>query len=185
MRTIVTIAMVVLLTTPCLAVESDTKADEAKTLSSQPSIIFADQELEKAKGVIDELKAQLADRERIISTSLSASAREATAARFDADKGKTEIDRLHKEIDHLNGMLAAKNEELSPAKVAGEELVEDVLGPITVSKVNSGKMFVTVPANVDLKADTRFLGAVIEKKRAADKVVYVLDASKLANKGKN
>ena len=252
MRTIVTIAMVLLLTAPCLAVESGTQVDEAKLLSSPCQIIFADQDLENASRVIEELKAQLADRERIISMLLSASAREASAARTDAekekaakealkaelaaakaeidvnkkqvlvvkagneqtlrkaaelkvalekerkladgelagaksnaDKAKTEIDRLHKEMDHLNSVLTAKNEELAPVKIDGEDLVEDVLGPITVSKVNAGKMIVTVPANADRLADTRFLGAVIEKKRPADKVVYVLDASKLANKGNN
>jgi chromosome segregation ATPase len=318
MRTIITLATVIFLTVPCLAVESAPQSNAKYSPVNTLSIVFADQELEKAKETIAALKAQLADRERLISMSLSASASEASAARSDAEKEraakdklkvelagakivieaerkrlsaviadknaaldkaikehevlrkavdtnnstiirlngviaglkvsnelavkeaaelraavekekniasaassrvrldedkvnaenaslkevivthKAEIAKLRKEIDRLNSVLTAKNVALDKAikvvlsktkvpasvKVTGDEYDETALGRVTVNR-SEGKIVVAVAADVEQKADTRFLGAVIEKKRSADKVVYVLDASKLANKGNN
>jgi hypothetical protein len=165
----------------------------------------------KARSEIEALMSKLSVSEEALKTSGEEAQKDRllslealTIAKADFAKAQEEKSKLMVENQRLLKLVEIKNTALdnaiktlaSKAKTgtsvlqsdsktgipAGEMFNEELLGPIAVLRVSDEQMIVTVPANIDKMADTRFLGAVIEKRKVADKVVYTLDASKLAKK---
>jgi hypothetical protein len=179
-----------LLSVPC-------HAADLKALVVAPQ----ERELEEARQKIAALQTQLADRGKVISMSLAASASEAATARMAAEKERGAANRLREENvflktenERLGKVIAEKNAALDGAikllsslkpksasipKIAGEEYVEEALGPVVVER-SDGKVIVAIAGGAEQKADARFFGAVTEKRRSEDgRVVYTLDPLRL------
>lgn len=115
------------------------------------------------------------------------------------EEKEKELSTIKREVARLDNVIVVKNraldkaiaaiqmQDLKNSDLSGDVYTDPLLGQLTVRNGKVGEsLSVIIGSNVEQVADIRFSGAIREKRQMGNnRVIYLLDKSKISLKGNN